>query len=391
MDDFRRPPVDRLNTPPIAPKRPLNPTAVTEPVMAPQPALPPQPIEVPAVPPKKSWKKRLTFFLIGFFIAVIASTLAVWVWYSSQLAPVNASDTKKIVVVIEPGNGPKAIADKLKNEGVIRNTTAFLWYTRIEKVQNALQAGTYRLSPSESTQDVVTHLTNGNVDTFDLTFLPGATLKQNREVFLKAGYSEAEVDAALSATYTSPLFEGKPSTADLEGYIYGDTYKFGAGESVQNILTHIFKTYYVAVQKNNLIAQYQARGLTLYQGITLASIIQREAIGGDEPQIAQVFYKRLEIDMPLGSDVTYQYIADKTGVPRDTNLDSPYNTRRYPGLPPGPIAVPGIDALKAVANPAPGNYLYFLSGDDNVTYYGTTLQEHEANIRNHCSQKCQIL
>lgn len=391
MDDFRRPPVDRLNTPQVPPKRPLNPAAVVELPQAPQVPLTPQPIEAPSKPPKKSWKKRITFFLIGFILAVLASAVAVWFWYSSQLAPVNASDTKKVVVVIEPGTGPKAIAEKLKSENIIRSTTAFLWYTRIEKVQNALQAGTYRLSPSESTQEVVKHLTNGNVDNFDLTFLPGATLKQNREVIIKAGYSEAEVDAALNATYNSPLFEGKPATADLEGYIYGDTYKFGAGESVQNILTHIFDTYYAAVQKNNLVAQYQAKGLTLYQGITLASIIQREAIGDDEPQIAQVFYKRLEIDMPLGSDVTYQYAADKAGVPRDTNLDSPYNTRRYPGLPPGPIAVPGLAALKAVANPAPGNYLYFLSGDNNVTYYGTTLQEHEANIRDHCRQKCQIL
>lgn len=388
MDDFNRRPVNRLSTPPLEPKRPLNPV-LQPPVTPVVPA--PQAIETPPVPPKKSWKKRIIFFLIGFALAVVAAILSVWFWYSAQLAPVDGNDTKKIVVVIEPGTGPKAIAEQLHEGGVIKSTTAFMWYTRFEGVQNSLQAGTYRLSPSESTQEIVRHLTNGNVDSFDLTFLPGATLKQNKEVFTKAGYSEAEVEKAFSASYSSPLFEGKPATADLEGYIYGDTYKFGAGESVENILTHIFETYSEVVQKNNLVAQYQARGLSLYEGITLASIIQREAIGGDEPQIAQVFYKRLATDMPLGSDVTYQYIADKTGVPRDTNLDSPYNTRRYTGLPPGPIAVPGLNSLKAVANPAPGEYLYFLSGDDNVTYYGTTLQEHEANIRDHCRQKCQIL
>ena len=136
---------------------------------------------------------------------------------------------------------------------------------------------------------------------------------------------------------------------------------------------------------------FKENGLNLYQGITLASIIQRESIGGDEPQIAQVFYTRLSIGMMLGSDVTYQYIADKTGVARDINLDSPYNTRRYTGLPPGPIATPGLNALLAVASPAPGDYIYFLSGDDDVTYFATTLEEHEANIRNHCQQKCQII
>ena len=95
--------------------------------------------------------------------------------------------------------------------------------------------------------------------------------------------------------------------------------------------------------------------------------------------------------MPLGSDVTYQYIADKTGVTRDPNLDSPYNTRRYAGLPPGPIATPGLSALQAVAEPEDSDYLYFLSGDDHVTYYGRTLKEHEANIANHCKVKCQII
>ena len=95
--------------------------------------------------------------------------------------------------------------------------------------------------------------------------------------------------------------------------------------------------------------------------------------------------------MPLGSDVTYQYIADKTGVARDPNLDSPYNTRRYAGLPPGPIATPGLGSLRAVATPAVGDYLYFLSGDDNVTYYSHTLAEHEANISAHCKIKCSTL
>jgi UPF0755 protein len=108
-------------------------------------------------------------------------------------------------------------------------------------------------------------------------------------------------------------------------------------------------------------------------------------------QIAQVFYSRLALGMPLGSDVTYQYIADKTAVARDTNLDSPYNTRRYAGLPPGPISAPGAKALAATASPAEGDYLYFLSGDDDVTYFARTLEEHESNKVNHCQEKCQIL
>ena len=124
----------------------------------------------------------------------------------------------------------------------------------------------------------------------------------------------------------------------------------------------------------------------------MASIIQREVItAADAAQVAQVFKKRYDMGMQLGSDVTYQYIADKTGQARNVNLDSPYNTRRYAGLPPGPISTPGLAALKAVAQPAKGDYLYFLSGDDDKTYFARTNEEHEKNIRNHCQEKCQII
>ncbi|MGH7218660.1 MAG: endolytic transglycosylase MltG, partial [Candidatus Microsaccharimonas sp.] len=264
-------------------------------------------------------------------------------------------------------------------------------YTRIQGVQNNLQAGSYRLSPSETMPEVVDHLSNGNVDTFQLTFLPGTTLEKQKEVIMNAGYSEQEVEAAFAKSYSSPLFEGKPASADLEGYIFPETYNFGTDSSVEAILEHVFDEFYSVVQENDLVAAYKAQGLSLFEGIVMASIIQKEAVGGDERQIAQVFLTRHSIGMALGSDPTYQYITDKLGVPRDINYDSPYNTRRYPGIPPGPIANAGVTVLKAVGNPAEGDYLYFLSGDDDVTYFSRTFEEHEANIRDHCQIKCQAL
>ena len=152
------------------------------------------------------------------------------------------------------------------------------------------------------------------------------------------------------------------------------------------------------VKKYNLEEKFKARGLTLYQGITLASIIQRESIGcgsgvetcEDQRKIASVFYNRLKANMPLGSDVTYQYIADKTGVERSPNLKSPYNTRIQKGLTPGPIASPSLSALNAAADPINSDYLYFLSGDDDITYFAKTNEEHEANVKAHCQKKCQI-
>lgn len=412
MDDFKRRPVNRAaqpqpgqNQPPAVPQPNVNaaPTPAQQglaPVFAGQPSVSPassdvshqpQPIADAKNPSPKKGKKKLVWIIATLLGLVVAALAGVFVWYMTQLSPVDSQNTNKTLITIKSGSTPTNIADTLKEEGLIRSSAAFLWYTRAEGVQNNLQAGAYRLSPSESTQEIVEHLQNGNVDSFDITFLPGETLAQNKKTLIASGYSEQEVDKAFGATYNSPLFEGKPASADLEGYIYGDTYRFGSGATVESILEHVFEKYYQVIESNGLVAKFKANGLSLYEGITLASIVQRESIGGDEPQIAQVFYKRLSIDMQLGSDVTYQYIADKTGVPRDTNLDSPYNTRRYTGLPPGPIAVPGLNALKAVGSPAQGDYIYFLSGDDDITYFANTLEEHEANIVNHCKVKCQII
>ncbi len=295
-------------------------------------------------------------------------------------------------VTIKPGTSPEGIASQLKENNLIRNEVAFNWYVRAENKSGLLQAGAYRLGKGEDVPTIVKHLTSGTTDTFDITFLPGATLADHRKVLLDAGYSEVDVDAALNKTYDSPLFAGKPATADLEGYIYGETYSFGATATPQEILTYVFDHFYTVVKQEKLEEAYKQRGFNLYQGITLASIIQREvATPEDAAQVSQVFQLRLSRDMPLGSDVTYQYIADKTGQERSVDLDSPYNTRKYPGLPPGPISSPGLASLKAVARPAAGDYLYFLSGDDDKTYFARTNEEHEQNIREHCQKKCQII
>ncbi|MGV9001567.1 MAG: endolytic transglycosylase MltG [Candidatus Saccharimonadaceae bacterium] len=399
MDEFRRKPVNRLTQPSVASPQaqsqaaplihPLI-SAQVEPI-TPQPLIPEAQISNPK--PKKSRKKLIIWSITGLLAAIILTIGGILLWYTIQLSPVDSTNTDKKIVKVELGSTPDEIAKLLKDEGLIRSPTAFLWHARFQGVQNNLQAGTYRLAPSESTPEITEHIKSGKVDTFSIRFLPGATLADNKKVLIAAGYSEQDINAALEKTYDSPLFEGKPAGADLEGYIYGETYAFATNTSVETILQRTFDEFYSVVKDNNLVVLYKAQGHTLYEGITLASIVQREASsdGEDMPQIAQVFYSRLAIEMPLGSDVTYQYIADKTGVTRDPNLDSPYNTRRYTGLPPGPIASPGKKALLAVGKPATGDYLYFLSGDDNITYFSHDLDGHEANIANHCQIKCKIL
>lgn len=352
----------------------------------------PDTIELEKPAPKKS-PKKLVLWILGIFVGLVVLAVAgLYIWYSGLLAPVSNDTQKLIPLTVVSGSSPKEIGVMLQDKGIIRSSLAFEIHIRLSGNRDKLQAGSYRLKPSETTQEIVAQLVSGSVDQFSITFYPGATLNQHRKVLIDAGYSVEEVDAALVATYDSPLFEGKPASADLEGYIYGETYRFNAGASVKDILNRTFTQYLEVLQSDNLMSEMKSHGYTLYEAITLASIIQREVSSvSDRKQVAQVFYSRLTLGEPLGSDVTYQYAADKMGVERDVNLDSPYNTRRYGGLPPGPIASPGLTSLQAVGDPATGDYLYFLSGDDGKTYFGRTNAEHEANIRNHCQQKCSIL
>ena len=343
---------------------------------------------------KHKW--LITFAIILSFILSLG--FGGFVWYKLQLRPVGKDISQLIKVTISEGSSPNQIADYLEKEKIIKNSTAFLIYVRSIGKNNYLQAGSYRLSPAETVPQIVAHLVDGSVDTFSITFYPGSTLVDNTNktkkydvttILKNAGYSLEEINKALNKDYDSPLFKDKPAGASLEGYIYGETYNFNVGASVEDILKRVFDEFYNQIQKNNLIEGFKKHGLNLYEGVTLASIVQREVYDyTDQRQVAQVFYLRLKLGMSLGSDVTYQYIADKTGVPRNPDLDSPYNTRRYAGLPPGPIASPGLNALKAVANPADGDYLYFLSGDDGLTHFARTQAEHEANIVNYCKVKC---
>ena len=200
--------------------------------------------------------------------------------------------------------------------------------------------------------------------------------REVESVLLKAGFSDDQIKKAFAAKYDSLVFAGRPENAGLEGYIYGETFYISPDETAEQVLQRSIDHLEKIVKKYNLEEKFKARGLTLYQGITLASIIQRESIGcgsgvetcEDQRKIASVFYNRLKANMPLGSDVTYQYIADKTGVERSPNLKSPYNTRIQKGLTPGPIASPSLSALNAAADPINSDYLYFLSGDDDITY-----------------------
>jgi UPF0755 protein len=375
-------------------------TATELPVVPPTPAADMSTEGTPSSRPPR--KRVLKWIIVGIMSVLILVGAAVFTWYMLALRPVASGDAAKVQIVIKEGSSPVQIGKLLEDKKVIHSQFAFDIYTRLSKSRNNLQAGAFALSPTLSTPQIVESLTKGTAEEYTVTFYPGATLNNvsntadktpsHRQVLEKLGFSDDEIDAGFAADYSDlPLFADKPSTTNLEGYIYGQTYRMAAGSTVEQILRRTFTEYYAQIEKNDLVAGFKKQGLNLYEGITLASIIQREVSdAADQKQVAQVFFTRLAQGTMLGSDVTYQYAADKMGVPRDHTLDSPYNTRIHTGLPPGPIGSPGITALQAVAAPAAGDYVYFLSGDDHKTYFAHTNAEHEANIVNHCAYKCSL-
>lgn len=235
-------------------------------------------------------------------------------------------------------------------------------------------------------------------DVFTFTIRPGENIFEIRKNLIDVGYSEAEVDEALSADYDFAFLKNRPVGASLEGYLYGETHEFYSDTSVKDII----KTYLEGMKKvigdNKLESRYMEKGLSLYEGITLASIVQKESPASEMPTVAQVFLTRLDYGIPLGSDVTVSYALDTVDPDRQTyvdnqsalTVDSCYNTRIYAGLPCGPISNPGLSALLAVAGPSDTAYLYFLTGDDGVMYYSYTEAEHIQNIYDHCQDLCNV-
>lgn len=335
-------------------------------------------------------RRRLIIGALIFVIfALVATIIGIYQW---SLQPRDMNSTQEVRVVIEPGDTAAVIADKLYENDVIRSALAFRVYSELTNTKDNLQAGGYALTPSLSVADIIDHLSTGRTDEFNVRILPGLTLIEQQDPEYKGslasqGFSPEEIKEAFSRSYDHPVLNSRPAGASLEGYIYPDTYRISASGALSEVLELSFDELQEAITANDIATKLSARNLSLHQGLTLASIVQKEVSNvEDQRKVAQVFYNRLAIDMPLGSDVTFIYAAELEGVNPTINIDSPYNTRVVKGLPPGPIANFNLSALLAVTDPEPNEFLYFVASyETGDTYYARTLEEHETNVERYNS------
>lgn len=325
--------------------------------------------------------KNVLLWVVGLIIIFgVISAVVVRRAYNENLKPLSAS-SQTHVVTIEPGMSTPEIAEVLKSKNVIRSDWAFEWYVRNNGYQEKIKAGTYVLNQNQSVPDVVNTLVEGNVATDLVTILPAQRIDQIKASLIKAGYSESEVDSALDpAKYQDhPALADKPKGASLEGYLYPESFQKTADTSASQIVKN-------ALDETNLRLTPELRkaitkqGLSVHEGIILASVIEKEVSKPeDKPVVSQVFLKRLKEGMRLESDATNDY----------AKINPAYDTYKINGLPPGPIVNVSEASLKAVAYPSQTDWLYFVSGDDGVTHFSKTLEEHQALTQRYCTKLCR--
>ncbi len=308
-----------------------------------------------------------------FFILLIAVFVGVFIWYQNGLQPANAFDKAEKFFVVPQGAGLRAIANSLKNEHLIRDPIVFFLEVKKLGLDGNIQAGDFRLSPSQNADGIIKTMTHGTLDIW---------------VTIPEGDRAEEVAAILKNKLPSYSPTWIDALKQHEGYLFPDTYLFPRDASIDTIITIMTNNF---GQKYAEAKSQQTNTMSESDVVILASIIQREAITPHDMQyVASTLENRLAIGMALGSDVTVEYVlgyqpTEKSWWKKDLTaddlvIDSPYNTRLNAGLPPAPISNPGLVALEAVMNPPKSDYLYYVSDKNGVLHFAVTLQQHNANV-----------
>ena len=311
-----------------------------------------------------------------------------------QLDAPASEDTRVVTFTVHPGESASEIATRLEEAGLVKSASNLQILARMRGVQGMLRSGKFSLSPSMTPTEILDVLTDGELSG-TVTILPGSRAAEIADQLAGRGIvSRAEFLTLVDeGEFTNEFLLDRPPGMSLEGYLAPGTYQFAKDtpprEVIQQMLDRFGEEYTPAMREETA-----ARGYTVHQLVTLASIVEREIVRPEErPIIAGVYINRLSLGMKLQADPTVQYaVAGQDPKPSaagywkpslsDADLDynSPYNTYRYDGLPPGPICNPGSASIAAVLDPIKSDYLYFVAKPDGTHAFAKTLQEHDANV-----------
>ena len=332
------------------------------------------------------WRRVAIGLGVLLLLVLVPVGQMAWSWWKLQRPYQGYEGTEKLVAVA-PGTGASQILRTLEKEGVLADAKLARTYLIYFMGDPKMQAGEYRFRGPLTTEQVLRMLVEGDIVTRSVTIIEGLTLEEIADQLARAKFGRREVFLDLMR---SPrlIADFDPDAPDLEGYLFPETYSFASATREREVVETLVRTFRQRFDREvRPLMERGSPGRTVRQVVTLASIVEKEAQAGSErPLIAAVYRNRLDKRIGLAADPTVIYALKRLGrwngnIRReDLRMESPYNTYRYAGLPPGPICSPGLASLAAAAQPADVPYLYFVSRNNGTHVFAETLQEHNRNV-----------
>ena len=322
-------------------------------------------------------------FLIVFTGVVLISAFGGLVWFKQSFSPISSVESYQSFL-IPKGASASIIANRLEEEGIIKSALAFKFYTQLTGISQRIQAGEYSVSPHMSIPQIVSTLTSAPLEVW-VTIPEGLRREEIVEKFI-SGLEKTEDQEAFRGEFLA-------GTSQKEGFLFPDTYLFPKKVNASAVVAKMVRTFDLKIEDYQ--AGIEKSGRSLEDIVTLASIIERETkTDAERPVVAGVLLNRLKIGMALQADAATQYAIGTQNckgrtecdwwVPltrADLDIKSGYNTYKFQGLPPAPIASPGLSSLKAAINPTDTDYYYYIHDPSGQIHFAKTLDEHNANVR----------
>lgn len=339
---------------------------------------------------KEKQKKILVWLFSVIILLSIVSILGLGYFFMILFSP--ASDSTEIVnFSVIKGQGVNAISRNLYSNKLIKSKLIFESYLWLKKSEDKIIAGEYNIPANINIVELTQKLIQGPPEPKDLTItiIEGWRNKDIAKYLEERGISTEEEFLTMTGPEFPewfierfPFLGDIPPGVDIEGYLFPDTYRISLNASVKDIIFKMLDNLDAKID-GEILSEMEKQSMTLHEVLTLASIVEAEVQSvQDRRKVADIFLKRLSVGMPLQSDATINYITSSgrsRSAYKDIQIDSRYNTYKYPGLPPGPINNPSLDSIKAVLFPIPNQYYYFLTDSEGVVHYGRSAQEHSMN------------
>lgn len=335
----------------------------------------------------REYKRNRNFLKVIFFLGVLILFIFALIFhYYVQGISEKYSESREVKrFVIGPGQSSEEISENLQQQGLIKSSLYFNVYAWQTGLDSRLQAGEYDIPQNLNIREIMRILTRARArNQYKITIIEGWNIRdiakylEKRNIFSQEKFLE-KVRKKQDWWDVYSLVREKPKEADLEGYLFPDTYLVFEDASLDDIIEKMLSTLEKKITPE-MRAQSEKNAMTFHEALTLASIIEKEVSGSNDRKIVSgIFHKRLKLGIGLQADSTVNYVTGKNALRStrdDILIDNPYNTYKYRGLPPGPIANPGLDAISAALNPEESPYLYFLTTPQGEVIYSKTFDEH---------------